>query len=522
MRVFTERAEASSRPYERPTQIMEAVNRPSVLAEQPTQPLRIKRRGRWLLSGLCLLLALVIMAALLGPSALNWWFSPQAPNSALGALLHPKTRLVRSAAITSTVDLFMQTMLQKNWPAMWSMLAPDAQHLWQNEQDFTHFEQAKFGALTLNSYTMVGQAVLSHPWLDPDTTKVYNSAATVQVSLQATAPPGLLTGPSDQALNHGLFQHTLCALIQDHKQTWKVLVAGPADLDAPVLVPATPPVSHLIIPIFMYHHVSSLPTHNPLDYNLTVTTTDFDAQLTWLQQQGYHSITMTELFDTFYYGKALPAKPMMLTFDDGYADVYTYALPALIAHHDRGVFYIISGLIGGNYMTWDQVRTLARFGMQIASHTVHHVNIGQPPGGLTTQEELVTSKTTLEAELDQPIQFFCYPVGEPFVHDSLAERQIVLKDLFVDGYLSATLDPRALNSALQNSQWPYQLPRIRVSGGESLEAFIGTLTFTLQADAQRLANGVYLAAIPPPESPPSSPAPRPPSHLPSHKKAHKK
>ncbi len=511
MRVFSERAEARTgarhpawgagiRPY-----------RPD---EQPTQPLRINRRSRWLLSGLCLLLALVILAALLYPSALRQWFSPQvATNSALGSLLHPKTRVVRSSTITSTVDLFMQIMLQKRWPAMWSMLAPDAQHLWRNEHDFTHFEQAKFGALTLDSYR-VGQAVLSHPWLDPDTTKVYNSAAMVQVSLQATAPSGLLTVPSDQALNRGLFQHIMCALIEVQRQTWKVLVAGPADLDAPVLVPANPAVSHLLIPIFMYHHVSSLPTHNLLDYSLTVTTTDFDAQLSRLQQQGYHSITMTELFDTFYDGKALPPKPMMLTFDDGYADVYTYALPALLAHHDRGVFYIISGLIGGNYMTWDQVRTLARFGMQIASHTVHHVNIGQPPAGMTTQEELITSKTTLEAEMDEPIQFFCYPVGEPFVHDSLAERQIVLKDLFVDGYLSATLDPTELNSALQNSQWPYQLPRIRVSGGESLEAFIGTLAFTLQADAQRLSHGIYLAEIPPPKTPLS--------HPPSQKKAHQK
>ena len=513
MRVFSEKP-----LEERPTQIMKAVNWPSALEEQPTQPLRINQRGRWLLSGLCLLLALVILAALLGQSALRQWISPQvATNSALGSLLHPKTVVVRSSTITSTVGLFMQTMLHKQWPAMWSMLAPDAQHLWQNEDDFTHFEQAKFGALTLGSYT-VGQALLSHPWLDPDTTKIYSSAATVQVSLQATAPPGLLTGPSNQALHQGLFQHSRCALIQDHKQMWKVLVAGPADLDAPVLATATPPVSHLILPIFMYHHISSLPIHNPLDYSLTVTTTDFDAQLSWLQQQGYQSITMTELFDTFYDGKALPSKPMMLTFDDGYADVYTYALPALIAHHYRGVFYIISGLIGGNYMTWDQVRTLARFGMQIASHTVHHVNIGQPPDGLTTQEELATSKTTLEAELDEPIQFFCYPSGEPFDHDSLAERQIVLRDLFVDGYLSATLDPTVLNSALQNSQWPYQLPRIRVSGGESLEAFMGTLTFTLQADAQRLANGIYLAAIPPPESTP----PHPLSHPPTHKKAHKK
>ncbi len=78
MRVFSERAEARTdarlRPY-----------RPD---EQPTQPLRINRRGRWFLSGLCLLLALVILAALLYPSALRQWFSPQAAtNSAFGIYL---------------------------------------------------------------------------------------------------------------------------------------------------------------------------------------------------------------------------------------------------------------------------------------------------------------------------------------------------------------------------------------------------------------------------------------------------
>ncbi len=296
----------------------------------------------------------------------------------------------------------------------------------------------------------------------------------------------MLTAPSNLALQQGLFQQTLFALTQTGQRTWKVLVAGPADLDAPVLVPAKPPVSHLIIPIFMYHHVSSLPTTNLFDFNLTVTTADFNAQLNWLQRAGYHTITMTELFDTFYYGKALPAKPMILTFDDGYADVYTYALPVLLAHHYRGVFYIITGLIGKRYVTWSEVQTLTRSGMQIASHTVHHVNIGQPPAGTTTQAELLDSKKTLEAELHEPIQFFCYPTGEPFHHDSLAERRLVLTDLFNDGYLGATLDPTEFNSALQNSQTPYQLPRIRVSGGESLDAFIGILSTTLRLDRVRL------------------------------------
>jgi peptidoglycan/xylan/chitin deacetylase (PgdA/CDA1 family) len=473
-----------------PTVVTQTIRRRQALEEQPTLPLPRRARRRRMLCGLVggslVLLILVPSGIRWGPAAIERWFAP-APDATqvLQHVLHPETHVITSPGATHTAHLFMAAMLRKDWPAMWSMLAPDAQRLWRNEEDFTGFEQAKFGPLTLQSYRL-GQTTLSHPWLDPDTTLSYNSAITLAVSLQAAAPPGLLTAPSAQALAQGLFHHTLLALNQNHHHAWQVLIAGPADPDAPVLVPAHPPAMHLLVPIFMYHHVSSLPTHDPLDYSLTVTTADFNAQLDWLQRQGYHSITMPELFDTFYDGKALPSRPVMLTFDDGYADVYTNALPVLLAHHYRGVFYIITGMIGGEYLTWDKIRTLARSGMEIASHTVHHVNVGHPPAPLTIQEELVNSKEQLQAELDVPIQFFCYPSGEPFHHDTLAERQRVLADLFQDGYVGATLDPAALNSTLQDAQAPYAMPRVRVSGGETLEEFVGILAAALQRDQQRL------------------------------------
>lgn len=373
---------------------------------------------------------------------------------------------------------FMDAMMHKDWTTMWLMLHPDAQHSWQGERDFIHVEQAKFGPLHFIAYRM-SPAALKLFWRNPDTTQTYPFAATFNVSFQILAPEKLLSTPSYLALAHGLFNNTLLALALNGDK-WQILVAGPADLEAPILVPRSPPAVKLRVPIFMYHHVSDQPTRNPLDYLLTVRTTDFDEQLTWLQEHGYQSITQTELFDALYYGKALPAHPMMLTFDDGYEDVYTDALPALLAHHYRGVFYIITGLIGGRYMAWDQVRTLAHDGMQVSSHTVHHVNIGNPPVGTNTQSELTLSRRTLEAQLGQPIQFFCYPSGEPFHHDTLAQRQTVLTDLFNDGYVGATLDPFAIFSVTQNAQTPYQLNRIRVSGGESLPAFIGILNATLK------------------------------------------
>lgn len=481
------------------------------LAGRPTQPLptimvsdmatgqrfrpskRTKKRGPWLLYGLSLvLIALVIGGVLLGPTIYQQVLASQKNVSTPGlqGVLHPQTSLVHSSDAENMAHQFMEAMLHKDWATMWSLLAPGAQVLWQGESDFTHFEEAKFGQLQLQGYSL-SPTVANHPWLDPDSTQVYANAVTLTVAFKAVAPSGWLTAPSDEALTHGLFQHTLFALTQSPQHTWQVLIAGPADLDAPVLVPAKVPATHIILPIFMYHHISSLPTHNLFDFNLTVTTGDFNKQLDWMQQQGYQSITMTELLGMFYYGKVLPPKPVIFTFDDGYADVYTYALPALLAHHYRGVFYIITGMIGGRYMTWDQVRSLARAGMEIAAHTIHHASLAQFPYTqykTTPQMEIAGSKATLEAQLGIPIQFFCYPSGEPFHHGSQYARQMVLKDLFEDGYLGATLDPASLNSALQNSAIPYQMPRIRVSGGENLSTFMGILKATLRMDAVRLAH----------------------------------
>ncbi len=459
------------------------------VAQQPTLAMVVKRHihskriGRWFVP---ILMCLVLLSGtVIGIAALHIHVPIF---STIHKLLipnkHPRNP---KTALTHANDLgeqFMVAMTHKDWAAMWSMLHPDAQKSWQGETDFIHFEQAKFGSLKFMSYTL-STANIQPSWLDPDTTQVYPSAAIIHISLVASAPKGLLSAPSNLALDQGLFKNTLFAMARVNG-VWKVLVAGPADLEAPILVPASPPPVKVLVPIFMYHHISNKPTHNALDYSLTVTTTDFNQQLNWLQQHDFHSINQTELFDALYYGKVLPSHPMILTFDDGYEDAYTDALPSLQAHHYRGVFYIITGMIGGNYMTWGQVHNLFLDGMQISSHTVHHVNVGEPSAPYTTQEELTASKQALETLLGQPVQFFCYPSGEPFHHDTVAEQQIVLKDLFDDGYVSATLDPFSIFSAIQDAQMPYQLNRLRVSGGEPLDSYIGILNFTLEQGTRLL------------------------------------
>ncbi len=390
------------------------------LSQQPTHPL-VKRQPRRK-PGMRILIPLVlgIFLASIGTAIglfMQLYGSPLFPQ--VGNVQAPAAKnlitVTPSTQYDEVMHHFMNAMMQKNWKVMWSLLHPDARQYWQGEQDFIHVEQAKFGSIRFVNYSQDSPKIV-YSWRNPDTTLIYPYAVTSSISLEAAAPENLLSAPSRLALTYGLFEHTLFALAQNHG-LWLVLVAGPADLEAPLLVPTSPPARKLVVPIIMYHHVSNKPTRNLLDYNLT-----------------------------------------------------------------RGVFYIITGMIGGSYMTWNQIRTLAGDGMQIASHTTHHVNIGQPPAWTSTQSELLLSKHELETRLGQPIQFFCYPVGEPFHHDTFLQQQRVLADLFNDGYVGATLDPFSFFSAIQNGEMPYQLNRIRVSGGESLEAFTGILKTTLRND----------------------------------------
>lgn len=467
---------------------MQTGNRPEDrwLSQQPAQPL-VKRPSRRPSRILRILIPLVLGVFLASGAVIIGLFM-----QLNGSPLFPPAGNVQAPAVKNLITItpspqydevihrFMDAMMQKKWEVMWPLLHPDARQYWQGEQDFIHVEQAKFGSIAFVNYNQDRPKIV-YSWRDPDTMLIYPYAVTLSISLEAMAPEKLLSAPSRLALTHGLFEHTLFAMTES-RGLWQVLVAGPADPEAPLLVPASPPARKLIVPIFMYHHISNKPTRDLLDYNLTVTTNDFARQLSWLQQHGYHSISETDLFDGLYYGKVLPAHPVMLTFDDGYEDMFTDALPVLLAHHDRGVFYVITGMIGESYMTWDQIRTLANDGMQVASHTIHHVNIGQPPAWTSTQAELLLSKHKLETQLDQPVQFFCYPSGEPFHHDTILQQRLVLADLFDDGYVGATLDPFSFFSAIQNGQTPYQLNRIRVSGGESLEAFAGILNAALRND----------------------------------------
>ena len=124
------------------------------------------------------------------------------------------------------------------------------------------------------------------------------------------------------------------------------------------------------------------------------------------------------------------------------------------------MFYIITGKVGwAAYLNWQRIRTMLADGMQIGSHTVHHVDMGSLVLYSTplAQYELQASQAALQNHLGIPIQQFCYPSGEPFRHGSLAARRQIVALLAADGYVGATTDP-SMSGILQNGQAPPRPP----------------------------------------------------------------
>lgn len=228
----------------------------------------------------------------------------------------------------------------------------------------------------------------------------------------------------------------------------------------PPLVLAPGPVS-VRVPILMYHYIRVNPDpRDQMGYRLSVTPRDFAAQMDWLARNGYHPITFHDLSEFLGGVSGLPSRPIILTFDDGYADFYTTALPVLISHDFNAVAYVVSGFVGSpGYMTAAQVRAADRAGIEIGSHTVNHVDLTrQSAEGI--HYELVASRASLEGVLGHPVLSFCYPSGK-FNASIVAAVQAA-------GYRDATTTRLGSDRSLGNR---YTWGRIRIAGGESLSWF---------------------------------------------------
>jgi peptidoglycan/xylan/chitin deacetylase (PgdA/CDA1 family) len=170
---------------------------------------------------------------------------------------------------------------------------------------------------------------------------------------------------------------------------------------------------HAQIPVLCYHQVrdwKAKDSHNDKAYIIPPVT--FAAQMKMLVDSGYHAILPVELYNYLRYGKPLPSKPVMLSFDDTNADQFTAARPVLLKYHFKAVFFIITGKIGTHkwFMDSRQIRQLSDEGNVIGCHTASHLDFRKLKGN-DFQTEIAQSKTALEQITGQPVEYFAFPFG---------------------------------------------------------------------------------------------------------------
>ena len=171
------------------------------------------------------------------------------------------------------------------------------------------------------------------------------------------------------------------------------------------------------VPILMYHEIA-VPSQTRS--RLAVSPARFATQLDYLRDAGFTAITAADLSARLA-GNAgpLPERPVVLTFDDGYADFHRVAMPLLDSHGFTGTLFVTTGwahdaemrqAAPGRMLTRAQLAEAALAGIELAAHTRTHPQLDQLPEPLV-RDELGTSKHWLEDALGQPVPGLAYPFG---------------------------------------------------------------------------------------------------------------
>lgn len=202
------------------------------------------------------------------------------------------------------------------------------------------------------------------------------------------------------------------------------------------------------VPILTYHGI---------DYSgstYSVTPEQLEAQCQWLVENGYTAITVGQFWDAAQGYGTLPAKPVILTNDDGWASAMTFA--DILGRYGLVATYFINNT---SALTPDQVLSLSQRG-SVEAHTVSHLNLR----GVTYETqfaEIATNKAYIEQITGQPVRFLAWPFGDS---DESAVRAASAAGIVAAFGLNGT----AANTATID---PYSIPRLMIMVTDDLSTF---------------------------------------------------
>ncbi len=224
--------------------------------------------------------------------------------------------------------------------------------------------------------------------------------------------------------------------------------------------------SAVSVPILTYYVINSAPPGSTAPADLYTPLDQFTAQMNALKAAGWHAVTLDQVQAAWSQGKSLgPGKPIVISFDNGYASQYTNALPVLKRLGWVAVANLeVSGLSpseGG--MTDSQVRGLQAAGWELDAEGATHTDLTSV-GTTQLQSETVTARQTLHARYGAPVNWFCYPLGH---YDST-----VVAAVRTEGFVGATTIVPGWASARGDR---YRLPRLQVAAGTTPQALLSQI-----------------------------------------------
>ena len=235
----------------------------------------------------------------------------------------------------------------------------------------------------------------------------------------------------------------------------------------------------LSIPILMYHHVGDWGESRADWAPWVVRSKEFRAQMDWLVANGFHTITFRELLAGQKAGESVPAKSVIISFDDGWSAQEGVVRAELEPRGLHAVFFVYTAAVGATpnnsgYISWEQLRILESAGHEVQSHTVSHGRLtDMPPSQL--DREMRESRATIEREMHHSVEVVAYPFG---IYD---ER--VMRAASAAGYL---IGLRADADLVVGKPLQYRMPRIRVGYDDGIEVFAEAMMLSQsQINAQK-------------------------------------
>ena len=234
-------------------------------------------------------------------------------------------------------------------------------------------------------------------------------------------------------------------------------------------MPPTQNHGPVAVPILVYHVIGVAPVPG---YPFSISRAEFHLHLQWLRSRGYASVNLDDLVAARSGRGRLPARPVILTFDDGYRDTVSTAAPLLVDYGFTATFFFVTGLLGQR-SAWTtgrgfelaladrgQIRQLAALGFECGAHSVTHQRLG-PLDDAAALAEMRDSRAALEDVLGKRVDHFAYPYG--------SRRPSVVRLAEAAGYVTAcTTEPRLAFP----SDTLYEIPRSTIRGNRNFLHFI--------------------------------------------------